>query len=386
MREFKPYPSYRVVPLPVTHVMAEEANGSYLEHRRQRRRATSGMAPSPNIKQRLLREAVEENMGQRPRLLPRPMPTKPSFWTRRLTLTLIATPLFALSALFLLALYPINEYEISQFLTFASKVFGRQPSDHKLFTSNIMEETYPVPKPINFRVFPLRVNKIIIDPGHGGEDSGAVASQDILEKEVTLDIGIRLRKLLERDAFQVLMTRQSDTTIPLKRRVELANTESADLFVSIHANWFKTPTTSGVETYYLGPTDDPHTIQLAAIENKGSGYTLGHFHKLLENVYLNVRRTESRQLATSVQNQLTKSLRNLHPKLLNRGVKMAPFLVLVSTKMPAILAEVSFLSNQAEARLLSTTEYRQGIAQALYKGIRAYTKTLHRTAKKEPKL
>ena len=248
--------------------------------------------------------------------------------------------------------------------------------------SDITEETYPIPKAINFRVFPLPVKKIIIDPGHGGVDSGAVDSHGIAEKEITLDIAIRLRKLLEKYNFQIVMTRETDSTVPINQRVALANIEKADLFISIHANWFKTPVTRGVETYYLGPTDDPHSIELAELENKRSGYTLGHFRQLLEHVYVDVRRGESRQLATFIQKQLSKSLRKLNPNLINRGVKMAPFLVLVATRMPAVLAEVSFLSNQDEARLLSNPRYRQGIARALSKGIRTYDQTLRLTTQK----
>lgn len=342
------------------------------------------MAPSTRIKQRLLREAVQENTGQRPRVSRKTPQPQPSVFSRAVVQLLIICPMVIIAALFILTLSPIDVLSVNRLKIWASPLLKLelQPQASLSIISDITEETYPIPKPINFRVFPLPVKKIIIDPGHGGVDGGAVGSQGRLEKTITLDIAIRLRKLLEKHNFQVVMTRETDSTVPINKRVALANTEKADLFISIHTNWFKSPVTGGVETYYLGPTDDPHSIELAELENKGSGYTLGHFRQLLENVYVDVRRGESRQLAMSIQSQLSISLRKLNPNLINRGVKMAPFLVLVATRMPAVLAEVSFLSNQDEARLLSNPLYRQGIARALSKGIRRYDQTLRLTTQK----
>ena len=149
------------------------------------------------------------------------------------------------------------------------------------------------PTSIDFQVFPLTIRKIAIDPGHGGEDGGAVTALGLLEKDITLDIARRLRRLLEQSAFEVLMTRQRDETVSLAQRAVQANAGGADLFISIHVNSFKTPEVRGPETYYLGPTDDPHTLQLAALENRPSGYSLGEYRQLLESVYLDVRRTQS---------------------------------------------------------------------------------------------
>lgn len=342
------------------------------------------MAPSTRIKQRLLREAVQENTGQRPRIPAKPPQVQPSVFRRRAVQLLIIGPMLITAALFILTLSPIDVLSVDKLKLWASPLLKQElPAQaSSSIIADVSEETYLIPKPINFRVFPLQIKKIIIDPGHGGADSGAVAAQGILEKEITLDIAVRLRKLLQKRDFQVVMTREDDSMVPIHQRVAIANTEKADLFVSIHANWFKTPVINGVETFYLGPTDDPHSIQLAELENKGSGYTLGHFRQLLENVYVDVRRGESRQLAMSIQNHLSISLRKLNPNLTNRGVKMAPFLVLVATRMPAVLAEVSFLSNQHEAHLLSTPRYRQGVARALAKGIHTYDQTLRLTTQK----
>src|SRR5262245_11367668 len=243
------------------------------------------------------------------------------------------------------------------------------------------EPTFLAPAPIDLAVLPLEIRKIVIDPGHGGKDTGTSTPGGLAEKEVTLDIGIRLRHLLEQAAFEVVMTRDKDETVPLRQRTALANTQSADLFVSIHLNWIDGGQVRGIETYYLGPTEDPMLLQLAAQENRDSGYSLADFRKLLDYIYLSVRRDESRRLAESVQRTLVTALRRQYPALANRGVKTAPFAVLVGTEMPAILAEVTCLSHPEEARLLATPQYRQDIAQALWQGIRAYAQALNRFPK-----
>jgi N-acetylmuramoyl-L-alanine amidase len=241
--------------------------------------------------------------------------------------------------------------------------------------------TFLAPTPIDLAVLPLEVRKIVIDPGHGGKDIGTSTPGGLAEKEVTLDIGIRLRHLLEQAAFEVVMTRDKDETVPLRQRTALANTQGADLFVSIHLNWIDGGQVRGIETYYLGPTEDPMLLQLAAQENRDSGYALADFRKLLDYIYLSVRRDESRRLAESVQRTLVTALRRQYPALANRGVKTAPFAVLVGTEMPAVLAEVTCLSHPEEARLLATPQYRQDIAQALWQGIRAYAQALNRFPK-----
>ena len=240
------------------------------------------------------------------------------------------------------------------------------------------EPTFLAPAPIDLAVLPLEVRKIVVDPGHGGKDTGTSTPGGLAEKEVTLDIGLRLRHLLEQAAFEVVMTRDKDETVPLRQRTALANTQGADLFVSIHLNWIDGGQIRGMETYYLGPTEDPVLLQLAARENRDSGYSLADFRRLLDQIYLSVRRDESRRLAEGVQRMLVTALRRNHPTLVNRGVKTAPFAVLVGTEMPAILAEVACLSHPEEARLLATPQYRQDIAEALLQGIRAYVQALNR--------
>jgi N-acetylmuramoyl-L-alanine amidase len=220
--------------------------------------------------------------------------------------------------------------------------------------------------------FPLAVRRVVLDAGHGGKDIGT-ASGPLQEKDVTLDIGHRLRTLLEQNGFQVIVTRPDDRTVPLKERASLANGSRSDIFVSIHVNSIlKHVSSRGVETYYLGPTNDPKLTELAAAENAVSGYSLADLRRLLDGVYADARRDESRELATMVQRNLYKRLRASDPGLENWGVKRAPFVVLVATDMPAILAEVGCISNKREAVMLGSAEYRQKIAEALFDGIHAY--------------
>lgn len=235
-------------------------------------------------------------------------------------------------------------------------------------------EARPETERVAATAFPLAVRRVVLDAGHGGTDPGATAAQ-LLEKEITLDIGQRLKTRLEKDGFEVVATRDGDRTIALKERARLANESRSDIFVSIHVNALLAHTDArGIETYYLGATSDPKLTQLAAAENRVSGYSMADMRALLDGVYADARRDESHELAQAVQEKLYTSLRKADPGLENWGVKRAPFLVLVATDMPAVLAEVGCISNVREAALLRTPEYRQKIADALYEGIRGYAK------------
>ncbi len=237
------------------------------------------------------------------------------------------------------------------------------------------------PRPIDRAAIPLSVKRIVIDPGHGGEP-GALSESGAMEKEITLDIALRLRRLMAREPFEVLLTRQTDRLVPLDKRVAFANENKADLFVSIHVNWMEPRTIRALETYYVGPTDDPATLKLVRRENKDSGYSLSDYKKILEKIYVDARHDESRVLAKTIQTQLYHVLKPANPAVENRGVKSAPFVVLIGTQMPAILAEIACLSNDDEAQLLTKEEYRENIALALFQGIRAYAQSLNGPAKK----
>ncbi len=238
------------------------------------------------------------------------------------------------------------------------------------------------PEPLNRAVFPLSVKKIVIDPGHGGVQTGAISESGVSEKEITLDVALRLRRLMEKAPFEVLLTRQSDQRIPLEKRVEFANANNADLFVSIHVNWMEPRETRALETYFVGPTDDPAVIKLASRENRESSHAFSDYRRILEKIYVDTRRDESRKLAKTIHAELYHSLREINPELENRGVKMAPFVVLVDTQMPSILVEVCCLSNEEEVGLLTNADYREKIALALLRGIRSYANHLNGSDRK----
>jgi N-acetylmuramoyl-L-alanine amidase len=245
-----------------------------------------------------------------------------------------------------------------------------------------MEIPLSAPRPLNRALFPLSIKRIVIDPGHGGANGGAISKAGVSEKEITLDIGLRLRRLMEEASLDAAMTRQTDRTMSLAERVEFANASHADVFVSIHINWMDARKVRPLETYYVGPTDDPAVTELAHRENGESGYSLADYRRLLEQVFIDTRRDESRRLANTINAELYRSLREINPMLQDRGVKMAPFVVLVGTQMPAILVEVSCLSNEDEVELLKSAYYREKIALALLKGIRSYADNLKGLAQK----
>lgn len=237
------------------------------------------------------------------------------------------------------------------------------------------------PQPLDRAAIPLSIKRIVIDPGHGGEP-GTTAQSGITEKEITLDIALRLRRLMADSHLEVLLTRNRDRSLSLDKRVAFANENKADLFVSIHVNWMEPQTIRALETYYVGPTDDPATMKLASMENKESGYSLSDYKKILDKIYVDERRDESRTLAKSIQGQLYRSLKAVNPQLENRGVRTAPFVVLIGTQMPAILVEVSCLSNEEEVKLLTKEDYRENIALALVQGIHNYATHLNVSGRK----
>ncbi len=279
---------------------------------------------------------------------------------------------------------------ISSVVIWKSKLSSSQPvkANTAIGQNVVAQQTVEPPIPqtppadLSLAVMPLSVKRVVIDPGHGGSQPGAISSTGLAEKDVTLDIALRLRQLLKQSPYEVLLTRETDQTVTLADRVAFANSKKADLFISIHINSMPTRSIRPLETYYVGPSKDPKVLQLASIENRDSGYSLSQYRQLLEKVYLDVRRNESRGLAKSVDAELYKSLKPLNPKLDDRGVKMAPFAVLVGTQMPAVLAEVSSVSNEEDDKSLKDDQYKQRIAVALFKGITSYAKNLNSSGKR----
>jgi N-acetylmuramoyl-L-alanine amidase len=213
------------------------------------------------------------------------------------------------------------------------------------------------------RALGLKIGRIVIDPGHGGHDSGTLGPDGIEEKDVVLDVSLRLGKLLkQRLGADVIFTRSDDTFIPLETRTAIANKAQADLFVSVHANSSPDPSARGVETYYLNFTSSPESLELAARENAVSQQSIHQLSDLVKKIALHDKIDESREFASDVQKYLYDGLDQGNPGLKDRGVKQAPFVVLIGANMPSILAEISFLTNPDDASELRDPNYR-GIAR-----------------------
>ena len=223
------------------------------------------------------------------------------------------------------------------------------------------------------RALGLKIGKIVLDPGHGGHDAGTIGPNGLEEKDLVLGVATRLGKLLEgRLGAEVIYTRQDDTFVPLETRTAIANQEQADLFVSIHANSSRDRDARGVETYYLNFTSNPDALEVAARENAVSDKSIHELQDLVRKIALKEKIEESREFAFNVQQALHSGLANRSPAIRDRGVKKAPFIVLIGANMPSILAEISFISNPSDERKLETAEYRQRIAESLYRGIAKY--------------
>jgi N-acetylmuramoyl-L-alanine amidase len=219
----------------------------------------------------------------------------------------------------------------------------------------------------------LKVGRIVIDPGHGGHDSGTLGPGGIQEKDVVLDVALRVGKLLhQRLGAEIVYTRDDDTFIPLETRTAIANKAQADLFLSIHGNSSPEPSARGVETYYLNFTSDPGALEVAARENAVSSSSVHQLSDLVRKIALKDKIDESREFAADVDAGLYSGLKTGNPGLKDRGVKKAPFVVLIGAQMPSILAEISFLTNPDDAEELSEGSYRQRIAEALDAGVERY--------------
>ncbi|HEV2273101.1 MAG TPA: N-acetylmuramoyl-L-alanine amidase [Acidobacteriaceae bacterium] len=223
------------------------------------------------------------------------------------------------------------------------------------------------------RTLGLKIGRIVIDAGHGGHDCGTLGPGGIQEKDITLDVALRLGKLLkQRLGADVIYTRGDDTFIPLETRTAIANQSRADLFISVHANSSSDPGARGVESYYLNFTTSPDALEVAARENAASDGSIHELSDLVKQITLRDKIEESREFATDVQKSLYAGLEDGNPGLKDRGVKKAPFVVLIGAHMPSILAEISFLTNPDDARELRQGRYRQRIAESLYRGVAKY--------------
>ena len=230
------------------------------------------------------------------------------------------------------------------------------------------------------RALGLKIGRVVLDPGHGGHDHGTTGPTGLTEKELVLDVALRLGALIEqRLGSEVVYTRDTDRFIPLEERTALANDRRADLFLSIHANSTPLKSISGAEVYYLNFSTSRESLDVAARENAGHGKSIFELRELIQKIALKDKLEESREFATRVQTSLASTWTKMNPTARNRGVKKAPFVVLIGAAMPSVLAEIGFLSNRRDEALLKRPDQRQRIAEALFKGIQQYAAGLGQT-------
>ena len=227
------------------------------------------------------------------------------------------------------------------------------------------------------RVFGLKLGKVVIDAGHGGHDTGTIGPNGLMEKDLVLDVALRLGRLINQQlGAAVVFTRSEDVFIPLEDRTKIANDEKADMFISIHANSSPESTATGVETYYFNLSTDQSGLELATRENATSVSSISDLNDLLHKAVLKTKSEESREFAQNVQASLWGASVKMNSRSRDRGVRQAPFVVLIGATMPSILAEIGFVSNPHDEKLLIKSDQRQKIAEALFKGISQYASSL----------
>jgi len=223
------------------------------------------------------------------------------------------------------------------------------------------------------RALGLKLQRVVIDPGHGGHDEGTQGPKGLLEKDVVLDVATRLGKLIEdRMGAEVIYTRSDDTFVPLEGRTALANDKKADLFLSIHANSSPTPHVTGVETYYLNFTDSKDALDVASRENASAQKSVFELRDIIQRISAHDKAEESRDFASRIQTALFAFSSKTFTTEKNRGVRKAPFVVLIGANMPSVLVEIGFLSNPREEALLNKSDFRQRLAEALFRGLTKY--------------
>jgi N-acetylmuramoyl-L-alanine amidase len=222
-----------------------------------------------------------------------------------------------------------------------------------------------------------KIRRIVVDPGHGGHDPGAVGPTGLQEKDVVLAIGLKLKELIKDElGLDVVMTRSTDIFIPLEERTAIANKVNADLFISIHANAANNRNASGIETYYLNLAKTEKSAQLAAKENGTSLEKVSVLQAILFDLMANYKLNDSAHLAEEIQKSLYKKVKNQYSDVKNLGVKQGPFYVLVGATMPSILVETAFLSNQLEESRMKKQTYLDLSAEGIMEGVRSYIATL----------
>lgn len=228
------------------------------------------------------------------------------------------------------------------------------------------------------RALGLKIGRIVIDPGHGGHDTGTIGPTGLMEKDLCLDVALRLGKIIQQKlpGADIVYTRSDDTFIPLEERTKIANDAKADLFISIHANSSRNQSARGVETYYLNLKGSAEAMEVAARENASSDQGIHDLQDLVTKIARNEKIDESKEFAEDIQDSLAKRMKASKSGK-DRGVRKAPFVVLIGADMPSILTEISFLSNPADEKLLKQPEYRQKVAEGLYQGVASYLQSMN---------
>jgi N-acetylmuramoyl-L-alanine amidase len=238
------------------------------------------------------------------------------------------------------------------------------------------------------RALGLKISRIVIDAGHGGHDTGTIGPHGLMEKDLCLDVALRLGREIEEKlpSAEVIYTRKDDTFIPLEQRTAIANESKADLFISIHANSSHNEAARGIETYYLNFATSEESMEVAARENALAQGSLHDLQDIIKKIARNEKIEESKELASDIQDSLTHRLQLVSQDERNRGVKKAPFVVLIGADMPSVLSEISFISNPNDERLLKKTDQRQRVADGLYRGIASYLDSLNSLSYNKNKL
>jgi len=229
------------------------------------------------------------------------------------------------------------------------------------------------------RALGLKIGRIVVDAGHGGHDTGTIGPTGLMEKDLCLDVALRLGKIIKQrlPGAEVVFTRSDDSFIPLEERTAIANEAHADLFISIHANSSQDHGARGIETYYLNLKGSPEAMEVAARENAVANVGIHDLEDLVKKIARNEKIDESREFAEDIQASLSQRVQKANKTVKNRGVRKAPFVVLIGADMPSILTEISFLSNPADEQLLKQPENRQRVAEGLYQGVASYLQSLN---------
>lgn len=222
----------------------------------------------------------------------------------------------------------------------------------------------------------LGVRTIVVDPGHGGTDPGCIGRSGLKEKDVVLDLALDLKKKLQEAGFEVFLTRETDIFIPLENRTVIANQKKADVFISLHVNSHPNRNRSGIQTFFLGLSQEPAINELAALENATSTKTLNQMAETIRKILRHSKALESRELAEKIQQNLVLCVRKTYPDAQDLGVRGGPFWVLIGSEMPSVLVEVSHMSHAKEEARLKEKSYRQLLVEGIFEGIIAYIKSL----------